>query len=110
MEAGRDTKITDTDAIEMGGEGCCCREDVSKASATESSQLQVVKITATDPVPEPELSLKSVHTEVGVRRGYAQCIRRLSVHVFQAGFRYMNIGGNFFTGMDLTSEVKARYI
>ena len=87
MEAGGDSKITDTNAIEMGGEGSCCREDVSEPSTTESFQLQVIKITATDPVPESELSLKGAHTEVCVCRGYAQCIRNLSVHVFQADYR-----------------------
>ena len=31
-----------------------------------------------------------------------------AVYSIQTGFRYTNIGGNFFTGIDLTSEVKAQ--
>lgn len=75
MEAEGDSKTTDIETAEIEGE-----EDVSEASSTESVKLQVLKTTATDPVPKSELSLKSAHAEVSARRVYPQCIRSLSIY------------------------------
>ena len=68
MEAEEDSNTTDLETVDVRGDlekdfkgkG----EDVSEPSAAESVKLQVVKTTATDPGPELEQSLKSVHTEV----------------------------------------------